>query len=123
LRLRQQYPRWGKDKLGVRLRRQGRRVSTSMVGRILTHLKKRGLRGEPLRGGWRVRRPRPPRPWATRKPPDYRIEQPGDLVEVDTMDLRPVPGVVLKPFTARHVQCRRLLPRNSARTHALSPPS
>ena len=32
LRLRQQYPRWGKDKLVVLLRRQGHRVSTSMVG-------------------------------------------------------------------------------------------
>lgn len=106
LRLRQQYPRWGKDKLGVLLGREGRRVSTSMVGRILTHLEKRGLLVEPLRGGWRVRRPRPPRPWATRKPRDYTVEQPGDLVEVDTMDLRPVPGLVLKQFTARDVVSR-----------------
>ncbi|MEK7214057.1 MAG: helix-turn-helix domain-containing protein [Chloroflexota bacterium] len=32
LRLRQQYPRWGKDKLRVLLRRDGWQVSTSMVG-------------------------------------------------------------------------------------------
>ena len=32
--LRQQYPRWGKDKLVVLLRREQRYVSTSMVGRI-----------------------------------------------------------------------------------------
>ena len=106
LALRRQYPRWGKDKLAVLLRRQGRAVSTSMVGRILTHLKKRGRLVEPLQRRFRVRRPRPPRPWATRKPSDYRIEQPGDLVEVDTMDLRPVPGLVLKQFTARDVLSR-----------------
>src|SRR3972149_12234201 len=35
LRLRGQYPRWGKDKLVVLLRREGCSVSTSMVGRIL----------------------------------------------------------------------------------------
>ncbi len=39
LKLREQYPRWGKDKLAVLLRRQGRVVSTSMVGRILRRLK------------------------------------------------------------------------------------
>jgi len=106
LALRRQYPRWGKDKLVVLLGREGQKVSTSMVGRILTYLKKRGLLIEPLPRGFRVRRPRPPRPWATRKPRDYRVEQPGDLVEVDTMDLRPVPGVVLKQFTARDVVSR-----------------
>ena len=39
LHLREKYPRWGKDKLAVLLRREGWPVSTSMVGRILTHLK------------------------------------------------------------------------------------
>jgi len=106
LELRRQYPRWGKDKLVVLLRREGRRLSTSMVGRILSYLKKRGVLVEPLRPGIRVRGPRPPRPWAVRKPRDWRVEQPGDLVEVDTMDLRPVPGLVLKQFTARDVISR-----------------
>ena len=57
--LRQQYPRWGKDKLAVLLRREGCQISTSMVGRILTHRKKRGVWVEPLPRGLRVRRPRP----------------------------------------------------------------
>lgn len=43
LRLREAYPRWGKDKLAVLLRRQGREVSTSRVGRILRRLKARGV--------------------------------------------------------------------------------
>src|SRR3990170_1192520 len=41
-----------------------------------------------------------------RKPRDYQARQPGDLVQVDTLDLRPLPGVVLKHFTARDVLCR-----------------
>jgi len=106
LELRRQYPRWEKDKLVVLLRREACSVSTSMVGRILSYLKKRGVLVEPPRRGVRVRGPRPPRPWAVRKPRDWRVEQPGDLVEVDTMDLRPVPGVVLKQFTARDVVSR-----------------
>ncbi len=43
LPLREQYPRWGKDKLVVALRDQGWQISTSMVGRILTSLKVRGV--------------------------------------------------------------------------------
>src|SRR3989304_5892341 len=43
LRLREEYPRWGKDKLVVLLRQQGWQVSTSMVGRILRRLKERGV--------------------------------------------------------------------------------
>jgi hypothetical protein len=31
------------------------------------------------------------------------VHLPGDLVEIDTLDMRPVPGVVLKQFTARDV--------------------
>jgi len=45
--LREQYPRWGKDILVVLLTRQGWKTSTSTVGRILTHLKKKGQIVEP----------------------------------------------------------------------------
>lgn len=106
LRLRRQYPRWGKDKLVVLLRREGSEVSTSMVGRILTHLKRRGVLVEPLPVRLQARRSRPPRPYAVRKPKDYRVEHPGDLVQVDTLELRPLPGVILKQFTARDVVSR-----------------
>src|SRR6266849_888842 len=47
LTLRQQYPRWGKDKLAVLLKREKRSVSISMVGRILVHLQRRGALHEP----------------------------------------------------------------------------
>lgn len=45
--LRKRYPHWGKDKLVMLLRRENRSVSTSMVGRILADLKRRGVLHEP----------------------------------------------------------------------------
>lgn len=104
--LRQQYPRWGKDKLVVLVRQHGLVVSTSMVGRILTRLKAHGLLVEPPRHPISARKRAPVRPYATRKPRDYTPHQPGDLVQVDTLDVRPLPGLALKHFTARDVISR-----------------
>jgi transposase InsO family protein len=89
LRLRTQYPRWGKAKLQVLLAREGRVLSCSMVGRILTQLKRTGRVREPRQ---RTKRygVRPLRPHAIRKPKDYVVAAPGDLVQVDTLDVRPV---------------------------------
>ncbi len=106
LKLRREYPRWGKDKLAVLLRGAGHAVSVSMVGRILRRLKRRGVLVEPLLHPISARRPAPPRPYATRKPKDYVPRLAGDLVEVDTLDLRPLPGLVFKHFTARDVISR-----------------
>jgi len=107
LKLRLQFPRWGKDKLAVLLRPQAGTVSTSMVGRILTRLKQRGQLVEAPRpavpGSRRALRLRP---YAVRKPKQYAVSRPGDLVEVDTLDVRPVPGVAFKQFTARDVVSR-----------------
>ena len=105
-RLREQYPRWGKDKLAVLLQQQGWAVSVSMVGRILTSLRQRGVLRDPVRFRVKRRRGTEHRPWALRKPRDYAVERPGDLVQLDTLDLRPAPGVVLKQFTARDMISR-----------------
>lgn len=105
LRLREQYPRWGKDKLVVLLRREGVLLSTSMVGRILKHLKGSGQLVEPLPER-RRRKSSFARPYAIRKPKGYLARDPGDIVEVDTVDLRPLPGVILKHFTGRDVVSR-----------------
>src|ERR1700686_5593686 len=51
LGLRLQFPRWGKDKLAVLLRRQKGALSVSMVGRILARLKQQGRLVEPPRTG------------------------------------------------------------------------
>ncbi len=106
LRLRRQYPRWGKDKLAVLLQRESKQVSTSMVGRILVHLKRRGLLLEPLPVRLKARRAARSRPYAVRKPREYQPQRPGDLVQLDTLELRPLPGVILKQFTARDVVSR-----------------
>ena len=45
-------------------------------------------------------------PYAVRKPKGYSVVEPGDLVQVDTLDVRPLPGVILKYFTARDVVSR-----------------
>jgi transposase InsO family protein len=101
------YPRWGKDKLVVLLRRQGLILSTSMVGRILVRLRRSGELREPARRRrMSVRQRRWQRPYAVRKPLDWPITRPGDLVELDTLDIRPLPDRVWKQFTARDVVSR-----------------
>jgi len=106
LRLREEYPRWGKDKLVVLVSEQGYQVSTSMVGRTLRRLKDRGVLREPVRNHVSARRRVLKRPYAVRKPKDYQVIQPGDLIQLDTLDVRPLPGMVLKHFTARDMISR-----------------
>lgn len=104
--LRARYPRWGKDKLRVLLRRDGLLLSASMIGRILVRLRRSGELGEPIGVRISARRRQWRRPHAIRKPRDWRIERPGDLVQLDTLDVRPLPNVILKQFTARDVVSR-----------------
>ncbi len=103
---REKYPSWGKDKLVVLLRRDGIKVSTSLVGRILRHLKRTGQLHEPPRFAVSAKKRRRKRLYAVRKPKDYQAEAPGDIVQVDTLDVRPLPNVVRKQFTARDVVSR-----------------
>ena len=80
-----------------------------MVGRILKALKAlkgRGVLREPPSNGISARKRMRQRPYAVRKPKGYAIAEPGDLVEVDTLDLRPLPRVILKHFTARDLSSR-----------------
>ena len=100
------YPRWGKAKLAVLLRREGRPMPASRVGRILARLRRTGELREPARRRISARHPGWRRPHAVRKPRDLVPVRPGDLVQVDTLDVRPVPGLVLKQFTARDVVSR-----------------
>ena len=105
LALRQQYPRMGKMPLQVLLQRQGMRLSASMIGRILGSLRRRNLLREPH--AVRVRRQRSQRPYAIRVPRDKRQPTaPGALIQLDTMHLRPLPGVERRQFTAIDVVSR-----------------
>ena len=106
LGLREEYPGWGKDKIIVLLNRQGWKTSSSTVGRILVDLKRRGLLHEPPRGLVKVKKRKQRRPYAIRKPKGYLVNKPGDLVQVDTLDVRPLEGHIVKHFTARDVVSR-----------------
>ena len=106
LRLREAYPRWGKDKLVVLLKRENIHLSASMVGRILKYLKARGVLREPAANPISVRKRIRPRPFAVRKPKEYQPSLPGDLVELDTLDVRPLPGVIFKHFSSYDVISR-----------------
>jgi transposase InsO family protein len=82
LRLREKYPRWGKDKLVILLRRDGLTSSASTVGRILNRLKQQGVLKEPLPNHISARKRQRQRPYAVRKPKEYQSKEPGDIVEV-----------------------------------------
>src|SRR2546427_1147239 len=80
LTLRLQFPRWGKDKLAVLLRRQKLAGSTSMVGRILTRLKLQGRLVEPPRTALPGSRPAlRARPFAVRDTTDDSASEPFGL--------------------------------------------
>jgi putative transposase len=104
--IRERYPRWGKDKLRILLRRAGMVLSTSMVGRILARLLRAGDLREPHRRRMSVRQRRWQRPYAIRRPAGWAAQAPGDLVQLDTLDIRALPGQVWKQFTARDVVSR-----------------
>jgi transposase InsO family protein len=103
--LRVRYPRWGKAKLQVLLRRAGIVLSTSMVGRILARLRRSGDLREPVHAirrrmrAWR-------RPYAVRQPAGWTVVRPGDLVQIDTVEIRPTDDHPFKQFTARDVISR-----------------
>ena len=106
LRFREEYPRWGKDKLVVLLEEKGFSCSASTVGRIIRRLKERGVLKEPVPNHISARNRQRQRSYALRKPKDYKVVQPGELVQLDTLDIRPLPGVVIKHFTAHDVISR-----------------
>lgn len=76
-----------------------------MVGRILADLKRRGRLPEPCIPG--SRKPRATRPHGIRRPkgtPPPTI--PGDVVQIDTVHIRPMPNVELRQFSAIDVVSR-----------------
>jgi putative transposase len=108
LKARLKYPRWGKDKIVVLIRREGIRVSTSTVGRVLKRLKDRGVLVEPLNvrqareARQRRRKPR----YAIRKPQGYRVTAPGDLIQVDSLQVRLQSDDVRWQFSSRDLISR-----------------
>ena len=104
----------------ILLHREGLDCSISTVDRILHKLKKRGVLQEPVSNHISAKKSQWQRPNAVRRPKEYVAKEPGDIVEVDTLDVRPLPGVILKHFTARDIIPRldvlKVHTRTSSRT-------
>ncbi len=120
LEIREEYPCWGKEKIARLLEVSGIEVSVSMVGRILKQLKERGILKEPIHNHISARKRLQKRPYAIRKPKEYVAKEPGDIVQVDTMDVRPLPGVIIKHFSARDIISRWDVVEVSSRATASS---
>jgi putative transposase len=117
--IRERYPSWGKAKLQWLLRREGTLLSVSRVGRILSYLRRKRALPVPTRPIM-ARKRRHLRPYAVRKPREYVPGAPGDLVQIDTLDIRPVPNKVVKQFTAHDVVSRYGVLELHARATALT---
>jgi len=97
------YPRWGKEKINILLKREGIITSVSTVGRTIKRLKEKGILKEPILNFISSKKRFLKRAWGIRKPEGYSPFFPGDLLQIDTLDVRPVPNVIRKQFTARDV--------------------
>jgi putative transposase len=77
--LREQYPRWGREKLRVLLGREGIEISAKTIDRILERLRKRGALREPVpqQAKKSVRH-------ALRRPRGLAADYPGALVQIDS---------------------------------------
>lgn len=101
--IREEYPRWGKKKIWKLMDREGIDTTIITVGRTLTRLREKGILKEPpiviarIEKGKRRKKTRfhaIPKDW------DYKIKSPGDLIQVDTVHVHPLPGVRRYQFTA-----------------------
>ena len=108
LKLRLQYPRWGKDKLVILLKKRGIEISASTVGRIMKRLKERGVLVEPVNviQARKARKRRHKPRYAIRKPQGYRVTAPGDLVQVDSLQIRLESDDVRWQFSSRDLISR-----------------
>lgn len=101
--IREEYPRWGKKKIWKLLDREGYETTIITVGRTLTRLRERGQLTEPAIIVARIekgKRRSTPRFHAIPKDWDYKITDPGDLIQVDTVHVYPFPGERRYQFTA-----------------------
>jgi putative transposase len=94
--LREQYPRWGREKLQVLLEREGIQISAKSIDRVMARLRARGVLREPLRprkaAKWRQER--------LRRPPDLVVDHPGALVQVDTKQVAVASQKIVYQFGA-----------------------
>jgi putative transposase len=90
----------------VLLGREGWQTSISTVGRISSYLRKKGLLHDPPKKAYISTKRAKKRLYALRIPKNYTVQLPGDLVQIDTLDVKLMPGVHFKHFTARDMVSR-----------------
>ncbi len=94
--LREERPRWGREKLRVLLAREGIILCGKTIDRVIARLKASGVLREPLRPRRVVR-------WhqeRLRRPPDLMVDHPGALVQVDTKQVDIGQGKAVYQFGA-----------------------
>jgi len=94
--LREQYPRWGREKLRVLLEREEIHISAKSIDRVIARLKARRVLREPLRPK-RTNAPHKDRP---RRPRELMVDRPGALVQLDTKQVSLPTGKVVFHFGA-----------------------
>ena len=94
--LREQYPRWGREKLRVLLEREGIHISAKSIDRAIARLKARGALREALRPkrGATLRQDRP------RRPRGLVVDRPGALVQMDSKHVSVGGGKLVYHFGA-----------------------
>jgi transposase InsO family protein len=114
--LRKQYPAWSKHKLAAIMKREGLVVSESTVGRIL---KRKGLIDKKISRKKRASALHP----KARFPKGLRINQEGQMIQIDTKYIMLVGGLKFYQFTAIDVlgkrRVLRVYPSQSSRNGAL----
>jgi transposase InsO family protein len=93
---------WGRAKITVKLLEQGFKVSEATVGRIIAHLVARAV-VEPvptIRRAAKTQRWNARRRFAERLPKHLKADEPGQIVQLDTVYVTIAPGRHVKHFTA-----------------------
>jgi len=101
--IREEYPRWGKKKIWKIIDREGIDTTIITVGRTLTRLRERGLLKEPPIVIARIekgKRRRKQRFYALLRDWNYKPIFAGDLIQIDTVHVFPLPGQKRYQFTA-----------------------
>ena len=106
LDLRVQFPAWGKDKLATLLNKQGVYTSSSTVGRILKVMKRLGALGYRPKYLSKNEIFKHKRIYAPQRSKDYVAKIPGDLIQIDAMNVKLLNGKKIKHFTAQDVVSR-----------------
>lgn len=116
VKLRKQYPAWGKEKIAALLNKEGITISASTVGRVL---KRRGLIDKKKSAKRRKAALHP----KARFPYGFKVSSPGDMIQIDTKYIILSGGRKLYQFTAIDVLAKyrvlRVYPSLSSRNGRL----